>query len=301
MKMEKKQKKCLLLSENTDQNSTILKSSNLANQKKAQKQSTLMKIPKKKKSFSGYRGQRSRNLYDPLSTKLFKISRSKLELFLKCARCFYIDRRLGVGHPPGYPFSLNVAVDALLKKEFDRYRDEQRPHPLCIENGLDVIPFKHDDIERWRDSLHAGVQYVIPNINIMLHGGLDDVWIDNKTNELIVVDYKATSKKEEVSLDAPWQIGYKRQAEIYQWLLRKNGFEVSDTAYFVYCNGKADKEAFNKQLFFDISLLPYKGDDSWVETAIIEAYECLKSDQIPSVIDSCDYCIYWMGIAKHLR
>jgi hypothetical protein len=44
----------------------------------------------------------------------------------------------------------------------------------------------------------------------------------------IVVAYKATSKKGEVSLDAHWQVSYKRQMEIYQWLLRKNGLPVSN-------------------------------------------------------------------------
>ena len=47
---------------------------------------------------------------------------------------------------------------------------------------------------------------------------------------LIVVDYKATSKNSEVNLDAEWQIGYKRQMEFYQYLLRNNGFKVSDTS-----------------------------------------------------------------------
>ena len=111
-----------------------------------------------------------------------------------------------------------------MKKEFDRYRAEQKCHPFCIENGIEAIPFKHVDIDRWRNSLHAGIQYIVPNTNIMLYGGLDDVWINTKTNELIVVDYKATSKSGGISLDADWQIGYKRQTEIYQWLLQKNNF-----------------------------------------------------------------------------
>jgi len=46
-----------------------------------------------------------------------------------------------------------------------------------------------------------------------------------------------------VTLDAEWQDGYKRQMEIYQWLLRQNGLKVSDTGYFVYCNGKTDRKA----------------------------------------------------------
>jgi len=244
--------------------------------------------------------QRVRNLYDPLATKPFKVSRGKLELFMRCKRCFYIDRRLGVGHPDGYPFSLNIAVDELLKKEFDLYRLEQKPHPLCIENNINAIPFQHENMEAWRKSLHAGVQYIVPDTNIMLHGGLDDVWINPDTQELMVVDYKATSKNGVVDLDAEWQIGYKRQAEVYQWLLRKNGFKVSNTAYFVYCNAKKDLERFDKQLIFDISVLPYHGDDSWVEIAIMEAYQCLQSNAIPSVEESCDYCQYWSAVNKHI-
>ncbi len=104
-----------------------------------------------------------------------------------------------------------------------------------------------------------------------------------------------------MTLDADWQIGYKRQAEIYQWLLRKNGFSVSDTAYFVYCNGKADKEAFNNQLLFDISVLPYQGNDSWVDGAIMEAYQCLQLACIPDMSVDCDYCQYWNGVSKHLK
>jgi PD-(D/E)XK nuclease superfamily len=255
----------------------------------------------KNKKISRYSSQRMRNLYDPLAKKPFKLSRSKLEMFLRCSRCFYLDRKLGVGQPPGYPFTLNLAVDVLLKKEFDRYRVEQKPHPICLENNLEAIPFKHDDIDRWRNSLHAGIQYIVPNTNIMLYGGLDDVWIDPKNSELMVVDYKATAKTSGVSLDAEWQVSYKRQAEIYQWLLRRNGFVVSDTAYFVYCNGQMDADSFDKQLKFDITLLPYEGSDSWVEAVIMEAYECLRSDDIPPLKETCDYCQYWCGINKHVE
>ena len=146
---------------------------------------------------------------------------------MRCPRCFYLDRRLGVGQPPGYPFNLNSAVDVLLKKEFDYYRQRQEPHPLLIENGIEAIPFLHSQLDEWRDSLHHGIQFQIPNTNIIVTGGVDDVWINTATQELIIVDYKATSKLGEVSLDAEWQIGYKRQAEVYQWLFRQNGFSVS--------------------------------------------------------------------------
>jgi hypothetical protein len=245
-----------------------------------------------------YKPQRTRNIYDPTSDKPYKISRSKLDLFLNCPRCFYIDRRLGVGQPPGYPFNLNSAVDALLKKEFDYYRQKQEPHPLLLEHGIEAIPYLHPQIEEWRDSLRRGIQFAVPNTNIVLTGGVDDVWINPKTQELIIVDYKATSKNGQVSLDADWQIGYKRQAEVYQWLFRQNGFKVSDTAYFVYCNGRTDLDRFDKKLEFDISLLPYTGNTDWVESAVKSAYACLNADEIPEHADNCDYCQYTLALLK---
>ena len=69
-----------------------------------------------------YNPHRSRNLYDPKSKMPFKISRSKIDRFVECPRCFYIDRRLGTDRPPGFPFNINSAVDTLLKTEFDTHR-----------------------------------------------------------------------------------------------------------------------------------------------------------------------------------
>lgn len=243
-----------------------------------------------------YRSKRKRNLYDPQSQSPFSISRSKLDLFLKCQRCFYVDRRLGVGQPPGFPFTLNTAVDALLKKEFDHYRALQEPHPFLIEHGIDAIPFAHTELNKWRDSLHGGVQYAVPGTNFLVTGGVDDVWFHRQSKELIVVDYKATSKAEPVSLDADWQIGYKRQAEIYQWLFRKNGFQVSSTAYFVYCNGRTDHPRFDKRLEFDVSVIPYVGDDRWVLEAVLKAHQCLRGDEIPKHSEECDYCNYFLAV-----
>jgi len=120
------------------------------------------------------------------------------------------------------------------------------------------------------------------NGEILITGGVDDVWINPK-GEFIIVDYKATSKEEEVTLDADWQIGYKRQMEIYQWLFRMNGYKVSKTGYFVYCNGNTDCEAFDGKLEFDINIIPYQGDDSWVEKTIHDAIDCLKSDKLIAI------------------
>lgn len=211
-------------------------------------------------------------------------------MFLNCPKCFYFDRRLGVAQPPGYPFSLNSAVDKLLKKEFDVHRANGTPHPLMKSYGLNTVPLNHEDMDTWRDSLYAGITFLHKPTNFFVTGGVDDVWV-NPAGEFIIVDYKSTAKDGEVNIDADWQIGYKRQMEVYQWLFRQNGFRVSETGYFVYCNGNADRHAFDARLEFEVKLIPYTGDDSWVEQAVIGAKKCLMGE-IPESGSDCDFCRY---------
>lgn len=244
-----------------------------------------------------YNPNRKRNLYDPQSIELFRLSRGKIDNYIKCPRCFYLDRKLGVGQPPGYPFSLNSAVDKLLKKEFDIHRVNGTKHPLMETYGIDAIPLAHEKIDEWRDSLRGGITVHVDNTNVVITGGVDDIWISPE-GEYIIVDYKATSKDAEVTLDADWQIGYKRQMEIYQWLFRKNGFKVSDTGYFVYCNGNTDKEAFDGKLEFDIKLIPYTGNTDWIEKTILDAIRCLQSDVLPEPGEDCDYCRYRQAVKE---
>lgn len=220
----------------------------------------------------------------------WKLSRSKLDLFVECPRCFYIDNKLGVARPKGFPFNINSAVDLLLKKEFDIHRAAASTHPLMKQYGVDAVPFQHEEINTWRENFE-GVQYRHEKSGLLISGAVDDVWVNPK-GELIVVDYKSTSKDEKVSLDAEWQDGYKRQMEVYQWLLRRKGFKVSDTGYFVYANGLRDRKAFDGKLDFEVTLIPYKGSDTWVEAKIMEAKACLDSDALPPVDPMCEYCNY---------
>lgn len=240
---------------------------------------------------SYYHPQRKRNIFDPSATKPYEISRAAIDLYLKCPRCFYLNKKLGTATPPAYPYTLSSAVDRLLKKEYDIFRRLRLPHPNMTYHGLQCVPFAHKEFETWRDMLRGGVRHLHIPTNLIITGAIDDVWID-KNNRLHIVDYKSTSKSGEVNIDAEWQATYRRQVEIYQWLFRRNGFMVSDVAYFVYTNADSGKPAFESRLEFDTKIIAYEGDDQWVEDAILQLHKCLLSPDLPDSGPDCDYCAY---------
>jgi hypothetical protein len=230
-------------------------------------------------------------LFDPSSPKPFALSRSKVELFLDCPRCFWLDRRQGIARPSGPPFNLNSAVDQLLKNEFDRYRSAQQPHPLMTEAGLHAVPHAHPQLAAWRENF-KGVRSVHRDTGLELFGAIDDLWRDLDSGALIVADYKATSKAGEVSLDAAWQISYKRQMEFYQWLLRRQGLEVMRRGWFVYANGRRDRPAFDGRLEFTLRMIPYDGDDGWIEGTLAAIRDLLMRSEAPPPPSECEFCSY---------
>lgn len=237
-----------------------------------------------------YQQRKEKSRYNPYSKQPFKLSRSKIDLFLECPRCFYLDRRLGLGRPSMPGWALNSAVDQLLKNEFDFLRKEGKPHTLMRQYGIDAVPFSHPQLDDWRNNF-VGKQYLHPETNLLIFGAVDDLWI-NKKGELLIVDYKATSTSKEISLDDEYKQGYKKQMEVYQWIFRKSGFKVNDTGYFIFANAGKNRPRFDGRLEFEVSIISYKGGDSWVEPTIFAMKKCLDSDKIPDPDPDCEYCKY---------
>jgi RecB family exonuclease len=231
-----------------------------------------------------------KKLYTPGQKESFALSRSKIDLFLQCPRCFYLDRVQGLARPQFPAFLLNSAVDELFKKEFDTYRASRKPHPVMEQYGIQVLPFQHPNLDVWRHNF-TGVRTLHTPTQFEIFGAVDDLWVNN-AGELFVVDYKSTSKEETITLDDKWKEGYKRQLEVYQWLLRQNNFTVSDIGYFVFANGLKNKPMFNNKLEFETTLLSYEGDTSWIEDTLFRIKETLDTTELPAPCDECEYCTY---------
>ena len=216
-----------------------------------------------------------------------QISRSKLDLFLECPRCFYEDVARNNARPGGLPFTLNNAVDALFKREFDHYRAARQPHPLFATVGLNAIPLADPRMDDWRANF-TGVRWLDPDTGWTLYGAIDDLWLD-ADGRVLVADYKATSKATELAADQLY-VGYRRQAEVYQFLIAQQGLAVSDRAWFVWTNGIKTADRFDDTLRFRTILVPHDGDRSWVLEAFRTAVGLVTGDAIPDPSPDCEWC-----------
>lgn len=230
----------------------------------------------------------------------WRLSRSKIELFNECPRCFYLDNKLGTARPRGPSFTINIAVDTLFKKEFDVHRKAATTHPLMEKYGIKAVPFSHPKIDTWRENFE-GIEFKHAPTGFTISGAVDDIWV-NEAGELIVVDYKSTSKAGSIETldDSSWNAQYKRQMGVYQWLLRNNGFQVSPMGYFVYANAHDDKEAFDGKLEFEVTVVECDGDTEWIDEILPKIKETLDSDAIPPCGDACEYCPYREAAGKKL-
>jgi PD-(D/E)XK nuclease superfamily len=231
----------------------------------------------------------------------WRLSRSKIDFFIECPRCFYLDNKLGTKRPSFPSFNLNIAVDELFKKEFDTYRTAQTKHPLFTKYELDFVPFAHPSLNAWRDPF-VGIEFKEPTTNLMISGGVDDIW-QNTSGSLVIADYKATAKDGSITAlsDSPWDQQYKRQLGVYRWLLENNGFTVAETGYLVYANGLKTEATFSDRLVFETTLVPVSTDTSWIVPTLEKIKTCLDASTLPAIGQDCEFCPYREACGKKLQ
>lgn len=235
-------------------------------------------------------------LFDPESKEPYKLSRSKIDLFIDCQRCFYLDRRLGISRPSMPAFTLNNAVDTLLKKEFDLLRNKGEAHTLMQKYKIDAVPYSHQDMNIWRENF-KGKSYLERESNFLVTGAVDDIW-QNSSGDLHIVDYKATSTDRTINLNDEYKAGYKRQMEIYQWIFRNSGYKVSKVGYFVFANAGKNAPQFDGKLEFELSIIPYTGNTTWIFDTLRKIREVLSADTIPDYTFGCDHCDFVRSQSK---
>jgi len=222
-----------------------------------------------------------------------EFSRTAVSLFEECPRCFYLDKKLGIKRPPGFPFTLNAAVDRLMKAEYDGHRRAKTVHPLVSGAGLSLIPLDHADLSTWRNA-RRGIR--INYKGFEFYGACDDVWSSQDEKIWHIVDYKTTAREHPVTqLDPENQahhLSYQKQIAFYVWLMQQLGHPVSDKAFFVYSTGNNQLATFNDTLTFRTHLIAHSCSTASIPRLLDNLIACYNSTGAPSPSNSCKYCSF---------
>lgn len=273
-------------------------------------------IYKKDGTLTRHRGQ-----FNPEHPGPYELSRSKVENFIKCEACFWLERVKYVDFPSIPSFNINTNTDRLLKRDMDSVRGKSS-HPVLEKFNLGhLTPFEHEDLERWTQSTQFGgspnhFNTIHEETNILFGGGLDDVYYNNDTGELHIVDYKSTSSQKEdpekVNLDGKWKGSFKRQMDMYVWTMRRRGFETSDIGYFVYVDGlhkgidgmlldefsthypPSESPLYEEHgvMFFGLDIIPYEVDTGWIDPTLEKIKQCLYKKKCPEHSKTCEHGIF---------
>lgn len=229
-----------------------------------------------------------------------KISRSGLKLFLECPRCFWLDVHHKVKRPPGYPFTLSIAVDYLVKKEFDGYREKGTLPPVLKNAGIkDAKLFNGPDLAEWRNNF-KGISFFDESLNCSLYGAVDDV-LEFSDGSLGVIDYKSSGAKEITIYD-----DYQKQMDVYNYILKLKGYETYPEAFFVFYKViKEGETGFANALKFTEDVRPVKVNTEWVGPAFEAAVELARSNTPPASGTGgknghCDHCHYVDMVNQHM-
>ena len=209
----------------------------------------------------------------------YKLSPSSLNLFLECPRCFYLQIVKGIRRPSG-PFpSLPSGMDKVLKEHFDRFMEKGELPPEIAEGCKDCKLF--DDQEKlkvWRSNF-KGIEFLDEENDVLLHGAIDNLLVKNK--KIIVLDYKTRG----FPLKEDTHEHYQLQMDLYNFLLRKNGYSTEDYTYLLFYYPKEVKD--NGEVVFNTEMRKIKVNVSDGEKVFNDAVKCINGKE-PE--DRCEWC-----------
>lgn len=228
------------------------------------------------------------------TSKPLRISRANLQLMKECPLCFWLYKHKNIPRPQGYPYTLSLAVDYLLKEEFDHYRSQGKLHPSLVGfNGLEKAKLfdNYELLKKWRNNFE-GLSYYDKNLDATLFGAVDDI-LEFPGGQLAVIDYKSSGAKEISVYD-----DYKTQMDVYTHILERLNYQTPRKAYFVFY--QVDKTSgFEGRLPFRCEIREVITNPSYVSELFAQAVELVRSSTPPPSHAECQYCHWAQGHREH--
>jgi hypothetical protein len=214
----------------------------------------------------------------------FKLSPSSLSLMEECPRCFWLEKHDIWSRPSGIFPSLPSGMDRILKKHFDIFRDKNLlPPELCRQQSCENLKLfgsnsqEKELLEVWRNN-KKGISIADEQGNV-LRGAVDNILVKGK--KLIVLDYKTRG----FPLKEDTAAHYKNQLNIYNFLLRKNGYESEDYSFLLFYVPKEVKDT--GEVIFDTELVKMPVDVENAEKLWKKALKLLNGE-CPE--EGCEWC-----------
>lgn len=217
----------------------------------------------------------------------YKLSPSSLSLFKECPRCFWLRFRKGIFRPEAIFPSLPSGMDIVLKTHFDSFMARGLLPPELAKLKGEVKLFDNIELLReWRSN-QKGVRWTDRKGNI-LRGAVDNLL--KKGSKLTVLDYKTRGfpLKEETPEYA------KNQLDIYNFLLRKNGYATEDYSYLLFYHPLKVNE--KGDVIFHTDLIKMKVSIKNAENIFRKALKVLDG-RMPKAGEGCQYC-KWVEICR---
>lgn len=214
------------------------------------------------------------------------ISRSKIDLFLECSRCFWLDVKKNIRRPEGIKGTfIGAKYDPLLKKQFDYYRQMKTVPEFLEKNNLRLYEDK-SEISRWRHKLF----FFHKDHQVYYYGKIDDLLVDSQ-GRAVPFDFKTTLSKER-----PVYNSEKRQLEIYGYLLKKNGLVVASFGYIYIVKIHIDDDFQKKEEreLVKVDNLEFEKYDEILK----KLKEVLDSDVSPNPSLTCQFCQYQNSVKE---
>jgi hypothetical protein len=212
------------------------------------------------------------------------LSPSSLGLLKDCPRCFWIHINKGIKRPNGIFPSLPSGMDKILKIHFDSFRNRGLLPPE-LQKLKNIKLFDNAELlEVWRNN-RKGIQWADEEGNI-LRGAVDNIL--QKGRKLIVLDFKTRG----FPLKEDTHEHYQDQMDIYNFLLRKNGFETEDYAYLLFYHPKEVEEDGDVAFHTDLVKIEISVENA--EKIFVEAIKILKGE-MPDCGDECEFCRWAAG------
>lgn len=211
------------------------------------------------------------------------LSKSALDVFKSCPRCFWLEKNAKLKRPDGIKASIMNGIDDCMKQVTQLSVEWQQPSPYLSE-----IPTARPFADRKRMQLFMSWRTFQATVQagrhqVLIWGQIDDLieWPDGTVSPH---DFKSNGKERD------WNEYTEKynslQADMYEILLKAQGLKTNGDSYFTYAWPIVD--AHGKMVFIHKTVL-FKTNQERALATIEAAAECLAGQE-PASDPGCDYC-----------